>query len=415
MAVLLPLTVIAVIILLGFIGDLIFKKTNVASVIWLLIFGLILGPVLNVVPVGVFASVSEFVAAFAIIIILFEGGIYMDLHKLFKEAPRGVLLALSSFFISVVVTTAAAHFIFGYGILQGVLLGAILGGTSSPIVIPIVSKLKEMKESARIILSIESAITDVLCIVFAIVIMESILHGTIASGAHLLASAFSVGIVVGLVVGLIWVPIMKKLAKQPFDYVVTLAVLFLLYSGTEILQGSGAIACLVFGIVLANGKKIFGIMGHRSFAYDLDKRTKDFHSLITFFIRTFFFVYLGMLVTIGSMQFVYVGIALAVLFLLSRPVAVAISEYRHDNPPWERRIMSIMIPRGLAAAVLAYLPAASGIPGTEGFVDIVFTVILVTVVIGTVGVYLFTTRSGNEGKVAKEVKAAQKEENYEEP
>lgn len=415
MEVLLPLTLIATIILLGFIGDLIFKKTNIASVIWLLLFGLLLGPILNVVSPGMFMEVSEFVAAFAIIMILFDSGIYMDLNKLFREVPRGVLLAVVSFLLSVFVVTGIGYFL-GLGIMKSILLGAIIGGTSSPIVIPIVSKMKHMKESVRLILSIESAITDVLCIVVAIVVMEALVTGVMSNAAHLIASAFSIGIVAGMIAGLLWIPIMRRLSKEPFSYVVSLAALFLLYSGTEMLQGSGAIACLVFGVVLANGKLVLAIFRHKSHAYELDMRTKDFHSLITFFIRTFFFVYLGLLVSVTNMAYVYIGVLISVLLLLVRPLAVKISDYHPDTPPEERKLMSILIPRGLAAAVLAYLPTANGIPGTEGFVDIVFTVILCTVVFCTVGVYFFGNHAGKKAIIAKEVKKAEKEtENYEEP
>ena len=45
-----------------------------------------------------------------------------------------------------------------------------------------------------------------------------------------------------------------------------------------------------------------------------------------------------------------------------------------------------MLPRGLAAAVLASLPFASGVPGSEVFPEIAFIVIITTIVICTVGV-----------------------------
>jgi len=299
--------------------------------------------------------------------------------------------------------------------MKSLLLGAILGGTSSPIVIPIVSKMKHMKENIKLILSLESAITDVLCIGVAIAILQTLLTGTVTNAAHLIASAFSIGIVAGLLVGLLWIPIMRKLAKEPHSYVVTLAVLFLLYSATEMLQGSGAIACLVFGVVLGNGKKLLEILRHKNYAYELDMQTKDFHSLITFFIRTFFFVYLGLLVTISNFSYVYIGIGLSVLVLLVRPLAIRISDYRRDTPAEERRLMSVLIPRGLAAAVLAYLPVAYGVPGTEGFVDIVFVVILVTVIMSTAGVYSFGRNLEKRKILAGDVKKVKKEKDYEQP
>jgi NhaP-type Na+/H+ and K+/H+ antiporter len=46
-----------------------------------------------------------------------------------------------------------------------------------------------------------------------------------------------------------------------------------------------------------------------------------------------------------------------------------------------------MVPRGLAAAVLAELVITSGITGVEQFPNIVITVILVSVLITTIGIF----------------------------
>ena len=54
--VLLPITIIGVIIFIGFVGDLIFKKTDVLSNNWLVLLGLLQGPILEIVDVSVFVN-----------------------------------------------------------------------------------------------------------------------------------------------------------------------------------------------------------------------------------------------------------------------------------------------------------------------------------------------------------------------
>jgi potassium/hydrogen antiporter len=49
-------------------------------------------------------------------------------------------------------------------------------------------------------------------------------------------------------------------------------------------------------------------------------------------------------------------------------------------------LMTVMLPRGLAAAVLASLPLTSGVLNSQDFPQIAFMVIIVTIVICTIGV-----------------------------
>ncbi len=402
MEVLLPLTLVGVIILIGFVGELIFKKTNIPNIIWLMIIGLILGPVLHVVDSNLFLNVSELVAAIAIIMILFDGGMNMKLEVLLRETPRTFLLTVTSFTLTMlaVMTVMVA---LGHEPLKGLLLGAIIGGTSSPIVIPIITGLSGVSDKTRVLLSLESVLTDVLCIVTAISIIGMLTPGhAVSSPAQALASTFSVGIVLGMTVGVLWIPIMRKMVKYEYSYLLDLAVLFLLYTLAEASGGSGALACLMFGIVLGNGKKVLSMLQFRELGFQIDETTKQFHSLITFLIRTFFFVYIGLLVNVQDLGNILLGLALVAVILAVRPVVVhvtmrGVKEIRKRD----KRIMSYMIPRGLAAAVLAYLPVSKGIPGTQGFADITFTVILATTVAATIGISLEKFREKKKRKRKK--------------
>ncbi len=411
------------ILILGFIGNYIFNKTQIPSIVWLLLFGLIIGSFFkvqefqNLYP-SLLDDVSGFIGAIAIIIILFDGGINTDIYQLFKDAPRGLLLTITSFSFSFIATLliivglefAGVVDLNGHGYIIGAVLGAIIGGTSSPIVIPLVNRLKNIHDNTKMVSSIESIITDPICIVivFAIYYMVFIVRDlNLLIGVGNLVKTFSVGIVLGAVLGLIWLFIMNKVRKEQFSYVMTLAIIFLVYSFTAVIvgtneggQGAGAIACLMFGLVLGNGKKILKMINYKHKGFELDEGTKQFHGLTSFVIRTFFFVYLGMIVTFKSLNFIIIGIIILLVLLIIRYLAIYISTYKGCFEINDKQVLTVMMPRGLAAAILAisFTPLMLGagtstIPGynfgieMQGiFMDIAFVVILGTAIITTIGV-----------------------------
>jgi len=411
------LIILGAILILGFIGNYIFNKTQIPSIVWLLFFGLIVGFIFKfqeTIPESILMTISSFFAAVAIIIILFDGGINTDLYQLFKGAPRGLLLSLTAFIFSllstmVVVGILSATFMpnipIGNSIVIGAILGAIVAGTSSPIVIPLACRLKNLQECTKTALSIESIITDPLCIVvvLAAYYMIVVLGGGIDLGIGIknLVSTFSVGAVVGAVFGLCWLPIMHKVRKQQFSYIATLAIVFLVYSVTESWWGgAGALSCLMFGLVLGNGKKILKMINYSGPGYEMDQETKQFHSLTSFVIRTFFFVYLGMLVSFQNIDFIIIGIVVLIGLFLVRNFAVYISTYKGSFEKDDKQTMAIMMPRGLAAAILAINFGPEFVeklmPGLSGFFkDTAFVVILGTAILCTVGVSII---SHNEKK-----------------
>ena len=415
------LVALGTIMVLGFIGNYIFNRTQIPSIVWLLLFGLIVGYIIReryVLDESFLFTFSGFFAAIAIVIILFDGGINTDLHQLFKGAPRGLLLTISGFCLSLLATLLIIVGLSATGILPiklgdsfavGIILGAIVGGTSSPIVIPLVSRLRNLQEKTKVILSIESIITDPLAIVvvlagvYMIVVARS---PDLAIGIKNLVSTFSVGIVVGTILGFVWLPVMHKVRKEQFSYVLTLAVVFLVYSLTALLvgieeggAGAGAISCLMFGLVLGNGKKLLTMIKYEGKAFEMDEQTKQFHSLTSFVIRTFFFVYLGIMVSFQKIEFIIVGILVLFALLGLRFLAVHISTFRGIFEKDDKQTMMVIMPRGLAAAILAIsfgpvLVSEKGLNlGTTMvgfFQDVAFVVILGTAIICTIGVSIIS-------------------------
>ncbi len=415
MDVIAALSVLGAIMVLGFIGNYIFNKTQIPSIVWLLFFGLIIGVIFSEVKSidqNLLLTITEFFGAVAIIIILFDGGINTDLYTLFSGAPRGLLLTVSGFSLSVIslmlVVVGLAMFNVvaipvENSVVIGVILGAMVGGTSSPIVIPLANRLQNLQSKTKTVVSIESILTDPLSIVVVLAVVTMITTQGVAIditvGLKNLVSTFSIGAVLGIVFGLVWLPIMHRVRKQQFSYISTLAVVFLVYSVTTTLigvehggTGGGAIACLVFGLVLGNGKKILKMIKYTGHKYEVDEETKHYHALVSFVIRTFFFVFIGVMASFQDIGFILIGIIALIVLLIVRYLTIWFTTYKGNFEQDDKQTMTVLMPRGLAAAILALnlpilLEDVDLMPNTAGFFqDIAFVIILGTAIICTIGV-----------------------------
>lgn len=381
---------VGLIMILGLVGSYFFKKTMIPDIIWLLALGVLLGPVFNVVDASLFMEFTPFFAAVAIMIILFQGGIQTNIYTLIMQSPRSILLAVLSIALSMAACGAFALYILGWPLMNGLLLGAILGGSSSPIIISITQRLP-IDESIKTLLNIESTLTDAFCIIVAIVLVEIMTFGnySLAEAGNSLIGSFSIGATMGLVTGMIWIGGLSRLRGKEFEYMLVLAVLLLLYAFVESVNGSGAIAAFVFGVVLANSREISGMIKLKKEAI-MRSEVGRFHNEVSFLVRTFFFVYLGLLVTFGNFYIILIGLALTIILAAARFITVYIStagmEFPADTGDNVKRLMGVMMPRGLAAAVLTQIPLMYGISHAGAYTDIVVAVIFMSIILTTFGV-----------------------------
>jgi cell volume regulation protein A len=398
------------IIVIGFLGNYIFERTGFPDMLLLIFLGILLGPVTGLVDSSAIMNLAPYFAALALVFILFDGGMAMNLYRVLSESPRAAILAISGFVINVIVTTLfmTCFVIPDAPLLYSVLFGTILGGSSSIVVISLASRIK-VSEKCSTILSLESAITDVLCIVFSLIVIEMILKGTsvdLSTIGQSIVSRFSIGAVFGVILGVIWLGILKRIAKASYAYMLTLAVVLLAYALAEFLGGSGSLCSLLFGLMLGNEKEVYRMLRiEKPTNATVDVGLKRFESEVAFLLRTFFFVYIGLIVTIGSITTIIIGVILSLILLLVRFGAVGIATVRCGELAKERPIMGVTLTRGLAAAVLATLPLqyADVMKYPEVgpifqamspvYIDLSVMVILVTAIIATLGTPLLRRRA----------------------
>lgn len=379
--------IIGVIIMIGFLGGLFFQRTSIPDVLVLLATGVLMGPVLKIIAPADISHLAEYFGSFALMIILFEGGMEIDTKRLIKGLGAATLLAVSSFVLSACLIGLYLHLVLGWEIPQSLLLGIILACTSAAIVMPLVQKLP-VSHSVRTILSIESALGDVLAVVLVVTVLDYMVFHNIGIQApfRTMASSFSIAILCGAATGCCWLKVLDSLKKKQYSYMVTLAILFLLHAVVDFLGGSGPIAVLVFGIVLGNSTDFARFLKLKKDGW-FGETIKFFHGEVSFFIRTFFFVYMGMIISFKSVstEFLLIVVGLTAIIAAARFTSVSVAGAFSPETRKNSSFIFFMLPRGLASAVLATAPMSLNVKGCDEFVNYTFGVIVLSNLLMTFG------------------------------
>ena len=372
----------SVVIIMGVLGEAFFKKTGIPDILFLMVLGVIIGPVLGIIQPEAVLEIVPYFAAVALIIIMFDGGLNLHLGKVVKTAHFSVILVIVGFAVSVGIVGSFAHYGLGWEWIDSILLGSIVGGSSSIIVFGLVKKL-HISEEAKSMLNFESALTDIFAVIVAFVLFEAILSGEFSLDllGVTIGKAVMVGLVLGLGVGIPWMFVISKLKNAQHSYMLTIGMLFMLFFLATSFGESGALTALVFGLMLGK-KNYFTRILKIKFPEDLID--DSLHNQVTFLVRAFFFVFVGLLASFAQIEYVIFGVIAAIAIYIGRIIITKTVLVRGFSK-LDVKVTSVMIPRGLAAAVLATFPLSMGLPNADAYPQIIFFVVITSVIITTIG------------------------------
>ncbi len=372
----------SVVIIMGVLGEAFFKKTGIPDVLFLMVLGVIIGPVLGIIQPEAVLEIVPYFAAVALIIIMFDGGLNLHLGKVVKTAHFSVILVIVGFAVSVGIVGSFAHYGLGWEWIDSILLGSIVGGSSSIIVFGLVKKL-HISEEAKSMLNFESALTDIFAVIVAFVLFEAVLSGEFSLDllGVTIGKAVMVGLVLGFGVGIPWMFIISKLKNAQHSYMLTIGMLFMLFFLATSFGESGALTALVFGLMLGK-KNYFTRVLKIKFPEDLID--DSLHNQVTFLVRAFFFVFVGLLASFAQIEYVIFGVIAAIAIYIGR-IIITKSVLVRGFSKLDIKVTSVMIPRGLAAAVLATFPLSMGLPNADAYPQIIFFVVITSVIITTIG------------------------------
>lgn len=400
---------ISLILFFGFFAEFVFRKFNLPDVLFLIIFGFVIGPYgLKYVSSESVAEIAPVFITFTLLFLLFDGAFNIHLSSLVKEFSHSFVLTFFNFIVSSLVVAMVIYvsgFWFGsFSIIISLFAGFLLGGVSSSFVIPILKQIK-VPEKLYSILTLESALTDVLCIVFSLSVIEIFRIGSFGfrDTFSQLITLFSVAGLIGILASVFWIVLIIRVFRE-HNYMMTIAYLILLYVITEFLGGNGAIACLFFGLMLNNSKQLIlilqGIKRSKTMKELKEMKRKNkkpiavsvitpseefFYHQISFLLKTFFFVYIGVLIDLSDWKALLVGGIISVVIMFSRTASLLLTRKMENS---YKSLINSVFARGLAAAVIAQLAVQEGIPQAGFIAKVAYVVITGTIILSSIRIFL---------------------------
>jgi NhaP-type Na+/H+ or K+/H+ antiporter len=377
------LPTIAGILLLGIAAQLLARRLQIPSVLFLIFVGVVLGGEgLGIVTLETFGEGLSTVVGLSVAIIVFDGAFALRTDRLREASSTTSRLVTVGALVTFVGTTVAVWLLTDASWPLAALVGALLVATGPTVVTPIL-EVVEVREHVATALEGEGIINDVTAAIAAVVIYETLVLADegIAVGLTAFVTRFSTGVGAGLLAAavvytLATSDISPGQSPQASRFLTLSGAIGSFALAELVAAEAGIAAAATAGIILGNAD-----LPHRETMEEFGRDT-------TLLVLSFVFISLAALIDFEAILALGVGGAalVVVIALVIRPVAVALStagNERFTRP--ERLFMSAVAPRGIVPASVATLFAieltlAGDAAAAQTLIGAVFVVIFATVV-----------------------------------
>ena len=371
----------ASIIVLGIGAEWLAWRLRLPSILLLLIFGIIAGPVTGFLnPDALFGDLLLPIVSIAVAVILFEGGLNLRISELRQVGSVVRNLITVGVLVTWLVGAVAAYFLLNLDLALALLLGAILVVSGPTVIMPL---LRHLRPSGQVgsILKWEGIVIDPIGAILALLVFEAILaggfHEAITVTVLVLLKTVLIGGGIGMLGAFIMVVLLRRFWIPDFLHgVASLALVIGAFAVSNLLQtDSGFLTVMVMGIAIANQRTVSV------------RHIVKFKENLRILLISGLFILLAASLEIGDLAYIGIGSLafLGVLMLIARPASVALSTLRSKLSWRERLFLSWMAPRGIVAASVSAIFALRlvevGYPQAELLVPITFVVIISTVTI----------------------------------
>ncbi|MDE1818099.1 MAG: cation:proton antiporter [Thaumarchaeota archaeon] len=389
-------SVAAGIIFLGFGGEIFFKRTGISYYLFLILVGVMLGPIFNVLPRQPLIPVLGIFSSFTLIMILFYSGMDMRIKEVIKGSARTLVQVTIYVVSSIFLIGISLHFILGWDLIQSLIFGSMVGGETAAVVVIPLSRALKLEQKTITFLTLESILNSIYSIVFYEAFVSLYKTGATNWTVPLVTIGmnFSIGIAVGIGLSIAWMFVFKFFKDFKYTYVLALGLLLTTYALAEILHGSGLVAVLIFGLVLGSSKVVLSRLGQKFDVDNLNIQFYKFQGEISFLMETFFFVFLGLVFVIVPSEILsnfILGLIILGILMFFRFVATKIST-KNSELRKDQITIFLICAQGVVPATLSISALSEGIPLANTFVTLAVYVIILTNIVTTIGSILITRR-----------------------
>lgn len=330
-------------------------------------------------PGGIYfddALVAQSVGVVALAFILFAAGLETE-WEVVRPALGGALsLSTIGVLLTAAIVAVFALFVLHFSFIEGLLLGAIISATDAAAVFSVL-KARNLHLTGKLLplLELESGTNDPMA-VFLTIGLTGLLtnpHESVLSILLFFVQQMVVGAVLGLLIGwaTIWLINRLNLDVEGLYRVFTIALVLFAYGFTALLGGSGFLAVYLVGLLLGN-----------SSVQRVDRLSR-FHDSLAWLMQIAMFLILGLLVFPSRLPAVAVSglLITAVAVFLARPVSVLIALLPVKMSLQEKLFVGWVGLRGAVPIILATFPLLAGLSKASFLFDLVFFVVLASVLL----------------------------------
>ncbi len=394
---------IVIAVLAGISAQVVAEYFKLPSIVFLLLFGILLGAdSLDVLHPHNLGVGLEVLVALSVAIILFEGGLNLELRELGKVSGSLRNLVTVGTLITLVGGGMAAHWLAEFPWSIAFLYASLVVVTGPTVIGPLLKQVRVDRQVATL-LEGEGVLIDPVGAILAVVVLNTILN-TNAAPIDIMSGLIlrlGIGAVVGGLGGWLLGLFLKQaneLSEELKNLVVLAGVWGLFGLSQSLRSESGLMATVISGIVL------------KASAIPEERLLKRFKGQLTVLCVSVLFVLLAADLSIDSVYALGWGsvLAVAVLMLVVRPISIAVCTWNSDMN-WRQKIfLAWVAPKGIVSASVASLFAIllteKGINGGDAIKALVFLTILMTVFFqgltaGWVASWLKITSSDAKGAV----------------
>ncbi|MFM2041955.1 MAG: hypothetical protein RLY86_531 [Pseudomonadota bacterium] len=324
------------------------------------------------------AAAAYFIGSMALAVILFDSGFETRLHSVRVAWAPSLTLATVGVALTAALLGVFAHLVFGLTWLEGLLLGAIIGSTDAAAVFFLLRVGGiTLKERVRATLEVESGSNDPMAIFLTMTLVELAAAQSMPDLIGwdlplLLLQQMGLGVLLGLVGGYGIVQAVNHIRLDPGLY--PLAVLSLalsLFAAVTMIGGSGFLAVYIAGLVAGNMR-----LRH-------SQSLRRFQSGTTWLCQIAMFLTLGLLATPSTFIDVAPAAIVLALFLIfvARPLAVWLCMLPFGFARRETGFIAWVGLRGAVSILLGILPLLEGLPHGQAMFNIVFIMVLISLLV----------------------------------
>ena len=357
------------------------------SILFLLLIGILIGPVLGYFqPDEVLGNLLFPFISLGVAIILFEGSLTLEFHEIKQHGRMVQNLVSIGVVITIAVISLTAYLLFDMDPKVALLFGALVCVTGPTVIAPLLRSVSPKKNISNI-LKWEGIIIDPIGAIAVVLVYEYIISGGHSNSLLLFGQIVLLAGVLGMAGAAMLAFLIKRYwIPEYLRNVFTLAYVLLLFSlSNHIEHESGLLTVTVLGVALANWK---------GFPRD---HILEFNESLTVLLISMLFIVLAARMDLASLAAVGMSgvILLLVAMFVARPLAVWASAVGTNLKTNEKLMISWVGPRGIVAAAISSLFAIrlqdQDLQGVELLVPLVFVIIIGTVLIQGLGAKMVGT------------------------